>query len=169
MRIPAICLWQPYADLVVHGFKKYETRHWAHGGPSGVTAIHATKRWTNAEKRMVRSPLFIEACSEMWGFDWNLEPCTPPLQCVVGLVVWGDAISTDVIRPKLIANDNHSELAFGNYELGRFAHALNGHHAFAEPIPVPGKQSKKWYWDVPENLAETVKKFCADHGVKPPC
>lgn len=163
MRIPAICLWQPYADLVVHGFKKYETRHWANGGPHGVTAIHATKRWTNEQKRMVISPNFIEPCSSMWGFNWNLEPSTPPLQCIVGLVVWGDAIPSEVIRPKLIAAGDHAELAFGNYAKGRFAHVLNGYFPFADPIPMPGKQSKKWYWDIPEHLIKTVRDFQDKH------
>jgi len=44
------------------------------------------------------------------------------------------------------------ELAFGNFEEGRFWWPASNKEAFAQPIPLKGQQSVPWIWEVPAEL-----------------
>lgn len=56
MRIKALTVWQPWASLIAHGVKVFETRSWATKW-RGPLAIHAAGRWGRDIDMLVqRSP-----------------------------------------------------------------------------------------------------------------
>lgn len=126
----AITLWQPWASLVAHGFKKFETRSWAttYRGP---LVIHAAKRFTEQEKWYCLHD-FKEQLVE-GGIRRLSEIPLGAALCVVDLV---DVLPTDTVYPTI----SRIERKAGNYQAGRFAWKLENLRPFPEPVPMKGRQ-----------------------------
>lgn len=131
----ALTLWQPWAWLIAAGAKHYETRSWA-TNYRGLLAIHAAKRFTNAEVAAfndfrLRFPAELHSYREPMALGAML--------CIVKLTA---IYHTEDVLPNLAS----SEKAFGNYAPGRAAWKLELIEVFPDPIPAKGAQGL-WNWE----------------------
>lgn len=138
--IKALPLWQPWASLIACGAKRIETRHWP--APRGLLgqriAIHATK-----------TKDWLHMCEEE---PFNLyvpDRARLPLGAIVATVVLDRCREITYEKALELEERNWHELAFGNYEPGRFAWVLRDVLALAEPVPWKGSQG---LFDVPAQL-----------------
>lgn len=135
-QIKAISLWQPFASLVVGGFKRYETRSWF-PHYRGLLAIHATKKFPVHAQRLCGVEPFKSWLLAMGYEDYG----DLPTGAVLGVVKLELVYGTEIIRGYLEA----AELAMGDFSDKRFAWLLTDPQRFAEPIPARGKQGL-WTW-----------------------
>lgn len=132
----AISLHQPWASLVAHGLKQYETRSWPihYRGP---LAIHATKRkptlYPDSQMHLIRAVIDM-------GFR-TLGAL--PYGCVVCTVEVTDCLITDHAIKQL----SPQEISFGNYAPGRFAWRLDNLQSIPN-VPAVGHQGL-WHWEPP--------------------
>lgn len=138
----AISLWQPWASLVATGRKEFETRHWS-TNYRGYLAIHATKRWTKEEIRI------LDMYRKHFPYPLDIIPPNPPLSAVLCVVNLVDVLPTDEVRPYITT----MERAFGNFEPGRFAWKMEVVKVFDPPIPAKGAQGF-WRWDQPAEYVQ---------------
>jgi hypothetical protein len=126
----AISLWQPWASLIATNWKHYETRSWAttYRGP---LLIHAAKR-TEECSFWFDQPEFKRHLQASGIKQWN----DLPFGALVGLVNLVNVVRTEAIRHRL----DKPELAFGNYQDGRFAWKLEFVQRIACPIIYRGAQ-----------------------------
>lgn len=122
MKIKAISLWQPWAQLIVDRRKLIETRSWA--APWWIIgkdiAIHAAKK-------------VIRDADE----DFGYESVLLPRGCVVGIVHLTECFQfTEVNVSKLSAE----ELKAGDFHPGRFGWRMGLLEKFPVPFPVRGHQ-----------------------------
>ncbi|MAM84312.1 MAG: hypothetical protein CL472_06530 [Acidobacteria bacterium] len=122
----AITLWQPYASAIPLGLKSYETRSWK-TKLRGPILIHAAKRAKTADR---------EFCKTMAALYGRPELADPPLGAIVAKADIVDIFNVEDIRDTL----STTELAFGDYDDGRFAWKLENIQPLIEPIPYRGGQ-----------------------------
>jgi hypothetical protein len=127
MDVKALTLWQPWASLVVHGVKRYETRSWS-TRHRGLLAIHSAKRAMSAGEferfAALLVPLGYERAKDL------------PRGRVLGTVEVVSVQRTTEIRDRLDA----PELLLGDYSSGRYAWELGDPHMLPVPVPVRGRQ-----------------------------
>ena len=136
--IKTITLWQPWASLVAHGAKHYETRSWS-TNYRGWLAIHAAKR--KPEGFTVAAQVLAEVGYTSWG--------EMPTGAVVAVARLSDVNSTD--DRAFIESLSEQERAFGDYSPGRYAWKLEDARRLEEPIAVAGKQGL-WDWEASGEL-----------------
>jgi activating signal cointegrator 1 len=166
--LKCISLWQPWASLVVWGFKRFETRAYP-PAYTGLVAIHAARKWNRELKNVCRAEPFRSALEQM-GVHWGrggrqrLSVPTLPFGAVIGTVeIYGQwptekvafAVGGDVA---IIPWDGgiqvpSSEKEFGDYSPGRRAWELRSPHRLTKYIPFRGRQG--WF-DVPDESIEKV-------------
>ena len=140
----AITLWQPWATLVMLGYKTYETRQWStqYRGP---LAIHAAKRepvhvqslmLSQRKRQRERSQVFRE-CLAKHGLAYS----TLPRGAVLGIVQLDDVVPVEQIRYVV----NAFNRVFGDWSDGRFAWRLSNIQTFRNPVLAQGKQGL-WDW-----------------------
>lgn len=152
--VPTLSLWEPWASLIVAGFKRHETRHWA-TSLRGRVAIHAAKKVDVAD-----AP--AELCAVALGRGWEK---TRPIGCVVAVAELTACFHTEVLTDPRAANlvgelRECDELA-GNYAPGRFAFRLDQVRPLVEPLPIIGRQGF-FHWKPPADL-ETRLLPAVDH------
>lgn len=132
----AISLWQPWANLMVCGAKRIETRDYK-TNVRGWVLIHAAKRWGKDQAQ--------------WLED-NAPPCCKvdmsliPRGAIVGAVRIVDCqqISDAGQAAGLMAQCGaRNERRYGNYLPGRFAWITNACARFKTPVEWKGKQG--WF------------------------
>jgi hypothetical protein len=128
----ALTLWQPWASLVAIGAKRYETRHWK-TKYRGILMIHAANRWNRDLEDFAYRFRQYEIAARL--------PEKLPLGAIVCAVRLVDCHKTEAIRGELSAQ----ELAFGNYDDGRWAWELEVIRVPSEPIRAKGGQGL-WKW-----------------------
>lgn len=142
----AITIIQPWATLIAIGAKKFETRSWPtkYRGP---LAIHAGKKID----REVCEHEPIKAALAAHGYTADNLP-TGSIVATVNLAechpinVDGFAFAATVNDAGAIVREYvDNELAFGHYEVGRFAWELTNVQMLSEPIPAIGRQGL-WNW-----------------------
>ena len=133
----ALSLWQPWAQLVALGVKRYETRSWStqHRGP---LLVHAARR----RPPMDMNPELAELFGELALRGWPREAL--PRGAIVGLVLVKAVHRTEDLEPLLSRVGVH-ELARGNFAPGRYAWELERVAAF-QPVHMRGFQG---LFDVP--------------------
>lgn len=136
--IKAITLWQPWASLIAHHTKHYETRSW-HTTYRGWLAIHAAKR----------KPEGFTAAANVLGEVGYTKWSQLPTGCVVAVARLVDVLSTD--DRAFVERLHEQERAFGNFSRGRYAWQLADVRRLETPIAVTGRQGL-WDWDVPAAL-----------------
>lgn len=173
----AISLWQPWSSLVVHGFKRVETRHWA-TDYRGRLLIHAAKHWTKAERETTAGffsaypetrdafPLDSPRCGQVFAPGTG-QAIVVPLGAIVGSVdlthcagmTEEDCASFELEQPR--------EYALGNWQPGRFAWILENPVAYETPVPYKGLQS---LFSVPDDLVpeEQARTWDLKHTVGTP-
>jgi hypothetical protein len=117
----ALSLWQPWAQLIVTGEKRVETRGW----PTkicGEIAIHAAKR----------KP------------DETLHFADLPLGAVVGTVEIMDCVPIEELYGSQY--DTELERSYGDWARGRYGWILRNPKRLEAPIPAAGHQGF-WQWD----------------------
>lgn len=132
----ALTLWQPWASLVAHGLKTYETRSWA-TNYRGPLAIHAGLR--------------REMPDDM---DWSVLPAALKLDIergtlprgavvalarLVGCYECGPRIGGAFVPPS-------AEEDYGDFSPGRYAWALEDVRPLTTPVALRGARK---LWDLP--------------------
>lgn len=137
----AISLTQPFASLVILLEKEYETRSWP-TAVRGDVAIHAARNFpTWAQELCHTNPFFRDALARH-----GLTVATLPLGDILGLIEWQSCQPTEIVRLKL----SEKELAFGDYDSGRYASRLANPRPCKQPIPARGSLG---FWRVPAEIA----------------
>lgn len=145
----AISLWQPWATLVAHGLKHFETRSW-YTGYRGTLAIHAAKR--KADKYEL-NPTIIKALTDI-GFQRLSEL---PYGCVVCTCLLVDCEPTArVVNRTYFKEIAATEIHFGDFTPGRFAWQLDT-VIRVNDMPAKGSQGF-WEWQ-PEGAIEALPSF----------
>ncbi len=132
----AISLLQPWATLVVRGFKTIETRNWG------------TK---------FRGPILIHASQGKAGSIFALEPhfkkyipdfTKLPFGAIIGQATITNVVSVEHLEmtDDMINRLTMEEKAFGDYSEGRYALILEDYLQFDNPIPARGTLS---IWEYP--------------------
>lgn len=144
--IPCLSVQQPWAHLIVHGFKDVENRDWE---PSaiGPLLIHAGKRVDPAWfcDRSDEHPGAIDAAGP--AYDYGLLGRIPahrdeyPTGCIVGIVDLVDVV----------------EESKSDWFVGRYGLVLKNARAFAEPIPYRGALK---LFPVPRSVIEPALARC---------
>ena len=135
----AISLWQPWASLVVEGFKQYETRSWA-TNYRGLLAVHATKTYPSEAREIM-----VDLIDDYEIVSQRFQGATLPTGAVLGIV---RLVSCHPMYPEFIARQVDMEEAMGDWREGRHAWRLEVVERFAEPIPAKGAQGF-WNWEDP--------------------
>jgi hypothetical protein len=151
----ALTLWQPWASLMMGGFKTIETRPWA-TSHRGWLAIHAAKQepkhvkarfaGSSPEYRREISRLFWE-CLHTMGYHQFHEL---PRGAILGVVYVTNTLPTKKLRQSV---DQYNR-AFGDWTDGRFAWIISHGLRFLDPVPARGRQ-RLWDWEVPTELTVT--------------
>lgn len=144
-----ISLWQPWATAIAVGNKLIETRHWS-TPYRGRIAIHAAKRWDQAQKDFAS----IE-------HTLGRLPKRIPFGAVIATADLVDIRSTDELLATLRVNP--IEKIYGNYEPGRFGWILENIIALPEPIPFKGAQG---FFNVPDHLLTATGTLSATGKVE---
>lgn len=133
LEMAAITIHQPWATLIVHGHKRFETRHWKPGTFYGWTAIHAAKR--EPEKLHSFSDYLLGSGYTRWA--------QVPLGAVLGWGFLKTAHSTD--NPNFLSKLTSKERDLGDFGPGRYAWEFEAVFRLHEPIPARGYQML-WRW-----------------------
>lgn len=134
--IRGLSLTQPWAQLVVLGQKKYETRSWK-TNYRGLIAIHASKEFPDSARMLLHENPFS-----------GVLHCLPgdlPLGAIVGTV---DLVDCQVMTGDEYIQMTRKEIAFGDWSEGRYAWKLENPKLLPEPIPYKGAH-RLWRMDAP--------------------
>lgn len=135
-----ISLWQPYAALAVHGYKRFETRPFPPPRTMVVGdrfAIASTKQIKSEQQVAAQHPRLQRYYRNLKLPEWILLS----RGCIVGTVILG---KTTEITNSTIMELDEQEYVFGDWRPGRFAWELLEPLAFKVPISVRGQQG---VWD----------------------
>lgn len=139
----AITIHQPWASLIAHGHKRYETRSWRthYRGP---IAIHASQR---TDRQAV-----LDVAREYPHIWREISPL--PKGCIVAVADLVDCLkSVDTWTDGYELEGRHliyaPEYEFGDFTPGRYAWELSNVRLI-EPIPAKGRQGL-WNWNPPED------------------
>ena len=153
----ALTLWQPYASLMIGGFKTYETRSWC-TEYRGWLAIHAAKKEPSyvfdmlnpyLENVITDGELFWQCLDRMGYHLWKQLP----RGAVIGLIEINAVYRTEAIRDEVGPYDK----AFGDWRDGRFAWHVKGIIPYTKPVPAKGKQ-RLWEWNPPDWVIEEMRQ-----------
>ena len=140
-----LTLWQPWASLVAHGAKEFETRSWRtkYRGP---VLIHAAR--AKVSPYLDRDPRFVEEAIQVLGVaDWD----TLPKGAVVAVA---DLTNCVEIPPCFQGTPAASrEVLFGNWAPGRFAWHLRRVERLERPVAVNGARG---LWRPPAGFMDLV-------------
>lgn len=139
--LPAVSVWQPWAELIARGIKRFETRSW----------------WLPQDRVCLREHLAIHAAQKPWsqvirGFGpgalaefeaacrgVGFEPNDRPRGCVVAVVQLLGQVRTESTVPP------GQEALWGDWRPGRWAWELELVERLEPPVPAKGGQ-KIWWW-----------------------
>jgi hypothetical protein len=126
-----LSLIQPWASLVLAGFKQYETRHWA-TSHRGLLAIHAS-RTVPREIQFVCLEEPFQSALRKAGYESAVQL---PRGVVLGTVQLIDVLPTECLDQSRLSP---MELAFGDFSPGRFAWKLANPVRLLEPVSCQGR------------------------------
>ena len=154
----ALSLWQPWAQLIVTGHKRRETRSWP---PPGARigqriAIHAAKRkptvddFNHAERSMLMTAL---------GIGWRMRIPYGAIVCTAYLDGAERVLDDQSNAPHLDRINPSYERTFGDYSVGRWMWALADIRPLPAPIPYKGSQR---LFEIEGPAAEQLARFEAE-------
>jgi hypothetical protein len=137
----ALSVIQPWASLIVHGAKRFETRSWqtSHRGP---LLVHSSKKLPAASRELCRLEPF-KGCLAKAGYA---EPDQLPIGVILGAARVDDCIAMHDLADAELTGQ---ERAFGDFRLGRWAWRLSKPTLLVIPIPYRGCLA---LFDVPDEL-----------------
>lgn len=134
-RFPALTLWQPWAQLLIEGPKRNETRGWA--PPSCLIGrrilIHAAAR---AVRPQELDPALRELCFHRFGSDYA--------RTLARGAILGSAELARVSRMTEVGPASETDRICGVWLPERFAWLFEGRIAWPKPSPIRGAQ-RIWY------------------------
>ncbi|MDR2098849.1 MAG: ASCH domain-containing protein [Rickettsiales bacterium] len=123
----ALTLWQPYAEAIKLGLKKFETRHWR-TNYRGLLAIHSSVRPLSRECREL---------AEKYGIaDMSFGEIVAVCRLEDCILMTGD----------FIKSQDGTEIDFGDWRAGRYAWRLSDMKVLKKPCKIPGHQGL-WNFD----------------------
>jgi len=158
----ALTIHQPWANLIAHGAKQYETRSWR-TNYRGRIAIHASKLII-PKTFLWAFPFPEDLLADALGIYRRLESESRDSFCerLVDSDDYGAVVATaelvDCYRIETLEENPYlvgavhggelskNEIIFGNFEPGRYAYKLQDVRKLPEPIPARGRQGL-WEWD----------------------
>ena len=147
----AISIWNPFALLVVSGFKIFETRTWA--APRSIigqrVGIASTKVINPSQRAYFESEDF-QHFYERLGLPDTLTEM--PNGFMLGTATLQASLE---MTEELMEDVSDEEQAYGHWEIGNFAWRMTDPVAFETPVPVRGAQGI-WNWTAPEEIASAV-------------
>jgi len=132
-----LSLHQPYASLVVHGFKKFETRSWF-TRYRGHLLIHSTKS-KELLHALDESPTIQRITRE--------NEIQYPRGVILGSVTLSKCLLFSAQLCHQVMKDYPAEVVLGIWATGRFMWALKDPEVWEKPIPARGHQ-RIWNWDL---------------------
>lgn len=136
----AITLHQPWATLIMLGYKTYETRSWQ-TSHRGTVAIHAARFWSNEYRALCATDPEISAILARHGLAYD----TLPFGAILGTAQVGEMNQTEHMSELSM-----TELACGDYTPGRWAWSLFDVQPLVQPLACRGFQQ---LWTVPVEQA----------------
>lgn len=130
-----ISVWQPYATLIVQGFKFFETRTWP--APKSIIGqtigIAATKNILPEQRLSCANEDF-----KLW-YERSELPAWEdlPRGYLIGTV---QLHSVELVTEEFLDEITDEEKAFGWFRIGGYAWRLRYPKPLAHPIPIRGKQ-----------------------------
>ena len=134
----SLSLFQPWAQAVVDGAKKIETRSW-YTKIRGELAIHAVAMKPN--KYLAEQ---TRGDCRRFGYD----PDKVAFGAVLGTV---ELVECVCFTPEFVALFSEKEKRWGNFELGRYGFIFENVRKFKQPVPAIGYR-RLWNWTPPPNL-----------------
>lgn len=151
----AITVWQPWAQLIAVGAKRYETRGWP-TDYRGPVAIHAGARWLADNAGLCWRSTFREALESAGVRVPGVKPVARrfkkllPLGAVVAVAELVDCVPCWPIPDGI----DRREAAFGDWGPARFAFRLADPFLLPEPVPAVGMQGM---FTLAERVREAVE------------
>lgn len=139
--IRGITLFNPWATLVALGMKQYETRAWS-TGHRGPLAIHAAGKGSF-------HPTYMEL-PEINKYAPDLKIDHLVFGAVLAIV---DMVDCGEIDQSYINQMTEMELAFGEWQPGRYAWKFENVQKLREPLIVRGQQG---FWKVPATIRALI-------------
>lgn len=159
----ALTLTEPYATLVLNGWKRYETRSWQtrYRGP---LAIHAAATFNGVggkrEFEQIMRDLHPELLARLtFGAP---TPLQFPLGSIIGVTWLEECVPVEDVRDEIDQTDKEFdwwEGEVGNYRDGRYAWKLRDPVAF-QPFKWKGHQG---LWDVPDEVIPEFARRAIAH------
>jgi ASCH domain len=142
--VKAISLWQPWASLIILGYKHFETRSWPTSYRGKLLICSAKKD----SEDLHSTYLYL---AEQCGIDTTKYPWKAlPKGYAVAIC---DLVDCVKMTPAFIASQSETQLRCGDWKPGRFAWKLENIQPI-EPIPIRGKQG---LWDVDLPMLEQIQ------------
>jgi hypothetical protein len=130
-----VSIWNPYASLIVHGFKLNETRSYA--APASILGTRIGIASTKTIKSEQRALFADERFQHYYGHTGLPGLDDLPHGYLLGTVL---VHSYAVITKDDLDDVNEEEQCYGWWKPGRYAWRLYEPEFFARPIPVVGRQ-----------------------------
>lgn len=144
----AITIHQPWASLIAHGYKRFETRGWR-TNYRGPIAIHAGLQtdWRSVQMIQHNYPaIWLKIYTLPTGRILAIAELTECWKSLDGKLIEAQSPGEKRVR----FADTH-ELYFGDFTPGRYAWELTNVRRLPEPIPARGQQGL-WNWEPPEGV-----------------
>ncbi len=141
-----ITLWQPWANLIIDGMKRIETRSWAtsYRGPIG---IHSAKRPPLDGLLKDLDEKSRQFVIETYGEVLNCKDKFPT-GVILGHTELIECIRITEAYSAYVKKYMPKEYAFGDYTPGRWAWVMGDNPIkFSDPIPAKGMQ-RLWNYDL---------------------
>lgn len=122
----ALTIWQPYAQAIAIGLKKFETRSWS-TKYRGKIAIHASVKPLSKERKLLAEKYDIK------NFSFG------------EIIVIADLTDCILMTENFIKSQPQSELDLGNWCIGNYAWKLENIQILTQPQKANGKQGL-WNW-----------------------
>lgn len=137
-----ISLWQPYASLLIHGFKINETRPFPCPSLIGQRIGIASTKTIKAEQRKLFANAEFQSYYEQTGLPLVLDDL--PHGKILGTI---EIASCEKITEETLEEITEEEELYGDWRPGRFAWGTRDPIALPEPVPVMGQQG---IWILPD-------------------
>jgi hypothetical protein len=142
----AISLIQPYATLIIMGYKQLETRSWQ-TSHRGNLAIHASAGKPDWAREVAERDPYIKRALDKHGLTFDALP----RGAVIGTVGVRGMLPID---KNLVSRLSPLEFACGDYSMpGRFAWELFSAVPLDKPITCRGALS---VWEVPTEVVQQI-------------
>jgi len=130
-----ISIWQPFATLVVRGYKIFETRGWA--PPKSIIGqrigIASTRNITRAQRDYFYSEHFKKFYERL---DMPDLPYLPHGYLLGSVIV----DSFQLMTPEFMDDVSNEEQSYGFWEVDRYAWRLREPREFIRPLIIRGQQ-----------------------------